>query len=806
VSDGAGGAIVVYVGSVQDPNVGFSIFAKHILACGGLDPTWPSSGVPLTSMQADIPVVAPDGTGGIYVAWQNAGFGAPGNVDIYAQHLLGTGVVDPAWQSDGLPVCTAPEGQSFPKIAADGANGAYVAWFDGRVPPLFHTFVQHLLPSGVDPVWTVNGVQATSTGFSQGIPEVCSDGAGGVIVAWGENRRVGTMRDIFAQRMSSSGSFLWGTTGARVTGASGNQDLFGLGGGSIDVKGVTQEQGSALMPDGSGGCFVTWADQRSGNVDVYAQRLISTGAAAPGWDANGVALTTAAGNQLSPLIVSDGSGGVIATWAEFGNNSVASISTQHVSASGAVDRPANGLAVIPSATMDYLHTMISDGSHGAILAWQDLSGGSNADDVFAQHVVTSGALAVDPVWPVGGAAVMTAAGFQSNSGSSWMARDGSGGFLVVAQDARDYPAGDHTDLYAQRVQAGGTLPQFALTGRVTASCGSGLNGVAVDAYLVGSGDLVGTGVSNSSGAYSIPGLCWGGSYTVTVVTPLDYAATAQDLPANSCASSADFGLTCVTATGTPQSMGYWKHEVGVATGGNGHGQLSPATLCSYLDLIAVHFNNNALNPVIVYQPPASGTCADKLQVARVLLDLQGNAAMIARARQMLMSLLLNVAAGNISQTHVISADGATVSQAITYCDNVIDSPTGNYERAKSIADDVNNGVTVPAGWIPLTTAQIAYRRGMEGVSFRAMPGAGGATRNFQFMTGARGPVSLRIFDVSGRLVAELYHGTMEAGPHSVSWNGRTSSGAGIARGLYFARLQTPRESPTIKVLELSAAN
>jgi len=30
------------------------------------------------------------------------------------------------------------------------------------------------------------------------------------------------------------------------------------------------------------------------------------------------------------------------------------------------------------------------------------------------------------------------------------------------------------------------------------------------------------------------------------------------------------------------------------------------------------------------------------------------------------------------------------------------------------------------------------------------------------MTGARGPVSLRIFDVSGRLVAELYHGTMEA--------------------------------------------
>jgi len=95
---------------------------------------------------------------------------------------------------------------------------------------------------------------------------------------------------------------------------------------------------------------------------------------------------------------------------------------------------------------------------------------------------------------------------------------------------------------------------------------------------------------------------------------------------------------------------------------------------------------------------------------------------------------------------------------------------------------------------------------MEAVSFRVKPGTGGATREFQFMTGARGPVSLRVFDVSGRLVAQLYRGNMEAGPHSVSWNGRTSSGAALARGLYFARLQTPRESPTIKVLELAAAN
>jgi len=349
-----------------------------------------------------------------------------------------------------------------------------------------------------------------------------------------------------------------------------------------------------------------------------------------------------------------------------------------------------------------------------------------------------------------------------------------------------------------------------VAGIVSADCptaGTPLVGVTVDAFSVGTGDLAATSATNATGGYTMPNLP-AGSYTVSVVIPLGFTAAAPQVPVtvSGGTSTANFALHCVTIAANSRSIGFWMHQIGVATGGNGKADVSAATLCSYLDLIAVHFNSNEINPVIVYQPPASGACSDKLQAARVLLDLQGNAAMIARARQQLLSLLLNVAAGYIGQTAVISLDGATVSQAITYCDNQIDSPTGDYEKAKTIADDINNGIKVPAGMIPLNTAQIAYRRGMEGVSFRVTPGAGGATRDFQFMTGARGPVSLRIFDVSGRLVAQLYQGTMEAGPHSVSWNGRASSGAAIARGLYFARLQTPRESPTIKVLELAAAN
>jgi hypothetical protein len=223
-------------------------------------------------------------------------------------------------------------------------------------------------------------------------------------------------------------------------------------------------------------------------------------------------------------------------------------------------------------------------------------------------------------------------------------------------------------------------------------------------------------------------------------------------------------------------------------------------LCSYLDLIAAHFNSNLLNPVVVYQPPSSGTCSAKLAVASQVLNLQGNVAMIARARQQLMSLLLNVAAGYLGQEQVISVDGATVSQAITYCDNVIDSPSGNYERAKSIADDINNAVLVPAGWIPLSTQKIDYARGHQSLAFRATPNPAHGFLTFQFSLPKAGPVDLRIFDVAGREVATLVDGPMEAGSHGVAWD---ASGPGSAHiGMYFARLRTSEGAVTLRVLQM----
>ena len=52
-----------------------------------------------------------------------------------------------------------------------------------------------------------------------------------------------------------------------------------------------------------------------------------------------------------------------------------------------------------------------------------------------------------------------------------------------------------------------------------------------------------------------------------------------------------------------------------------------------------------------------------------------------------------------------------------------------------------------------------------------------------------GFVSIRIYNINGRLVAELVDAAMTAGRHAVRWDGRTAAGQAAATGVYFYRLQ-----------------
>jgi hypothetical protein len=75
------------------------------------------------------------------------------------------------------------------------------------------------------------------------------------------------------------------------------------------------------------------------------------------------------------------------------------------------------------------------------------------------------------------------------------------------------------------------------------------------------------------------------------------------------------------------------------------------------------------------------------------------------------------------------------------------------------------------------------------------------TTTIRFDLPQRAPVSLRIYDVAGRLVRNLVAGsTLEAGPHEAAWNGQSESGQRLGAGLYFYRLQAGAFSATRRMV------
>jgi len=53
-------------------------------------------------------------------------------------------------------------------------------------------------------------------------------------------------------------------------------------------------------------------------------------------------------------------------------------------------------------------------------------------------------------------------------------------------------------------------------------------------------------------------------------------------------------------------------------------------------------------------------------------------------------------------------------------------------------------------------------------------------------------VNLSVYDVTGRLIVTLLDGQLDAGPHQVTWNGRTANGSPAAAGVYCYVLETSR--------------
>lgn len=82
----------------------------------------------------------------------------------------------------------------------------------------------------------------------------------------------------------------------------------------------------------------------------------------------------------------------------------------------------------------------------------------------------------------------------------------------------------------------------------------------------------------------------------------------------------------------------------------------------------------------------------------------------------------------------------------------------------------------------------------------AHPNPMSGTTRLRFTLGSSGRASLRLFDVTGRLVRTLHDAPLPAGPQELQWDGRGEDGRNVSAGLYFVRLATRDEVQSIKVI------
>lgn len=361
VSDDKDGVIIAW--SDWRSNIERDIYAQRMDRNG--NKLWPTDGAPVTIKNAreHSEKIIPDGLSGVIVVWEQQR--SNGTWDIWTQRIDSSG--NEVWPSGGKPLCTNSANRRNHKVQGDGKGGAIVVWQDERGND-FNIYGQHIDANG-NLLWSDTAKAICIAPGTQNNPKIDPEkNNNGVYISWVDSRN-GNDYDVYAQRLDSAGNLLWGPVGLPVVTAVGNQS-------AIDI----------LSNNKIDGLIVTWKDERSGNFDIYAQRLNATGA--PQWGTNGMVVCNANGEQLNPNIVSDNDTGAIVVWQDHRNTDW-DIFAQRIDKNGQTVWSANGEAVCTAPGDQTSPKNVPDSKGGSIFAWQD-ERTSGADDIYAHHLFASG--------------------------------------------------------------------------------------------------------------------------------------------------------------------------------------------------------------------------------------------------------------------------------------------------------------------------------------------------------------------------------------------------------------------------------
>ncbi len=822
---------------------------------------------------------APDSCGGVITAWQDAR-GTGGDTLVYIQRVDFFGQA--RWTPGGFPVApVSPGAQGPPSICPDGAGGAFVAWGEQRLATQAHdVYIQHVLASGItDPAWPVDGIALTAIPGQQWYPEVVADGAGGAIAAWSDERgNVDYRPDLYAQRISATGAILWAADGVPLVAEPGEQQVFHLGtvgmtyyhtlasdggGGVIGVwrdlrtgRGVeraqrlagptgapmwtpggvvlaatSNDQGNACVVADAGRAIFAWEDARGGGgccggePDIYAQSLSPGGAVL--WAPAGVAVCTAPQVQDLPIAAADGLGGAIIGWTDaratptpFGPGD---IYAQRLDAGGTPLWTPGGVALCTAPVNQYALDIVPDAKNGAIVTWID-DRNSAGYSLYAQHVDAAGTT----LWATDGQ-VVTSNVLDPTAGGPRAVPDGAGGAVFAWEDWRTSGT-NYTDIYAQQVGISGLVgvrgpSRYCLPdvcGHAYVDFGDAPEGIP--AYASGAfGHFPTCLAQTAAGTQEIA--C--GAAPGTAPGPTGYVRHDGTSP-----NAVGFGLGCgpanaqglavdndldgtVNATASPPFVipsetsacspavalyeyergggGLWfgADEIpGDADAGLATPDTMPAcrlaalkfkawscgqgTLTVYLNVLVDWSQDGDWNDVVACGTAAGPSCVPEWAVKNQAIQLVPGC-------NATMSQYFTAGPNAGPSWMRVTLTSSAVSDEFPWAGSA-NVPGGSFQGGET----EDYPVTVVA---PTLAVDDAGRPGA--LAFAAItPNPMRETAELRFTLAQAGDVALVLFDLAGRRVRSLAAGRFEAGSHEARWDGRDDAGAVAPSGFYFARLAT----------------
>ncbi|MDP8205565.1 MAG: T9SS type A sorting domain-containing protein [Candidatus Electryonea clarkiae] len=428
-------------------NMGRYIYAqKADISDGNL--TFETNGIPVRveepdrrygnyGVQMDSVAIAPDGIGGLLVAWHDNTGTYYKNVN--TQRINEYGVL--LWDEDGNSPTSRGNNverqrdKTRPRILPTDDGGMYVA---------FHKYVgnswyqqillQKMSPEG-EPEWTEedhNAVMVTQGDYDHTIEGLKYFEDGSVLVVFSRPSSPNYHPDIFAQRIDSDGMLQWDK----------NVSI-------CDAEGVQNRSKIANVNDG---VLVVWEDRRNdeNSSDIYGQVIFSDSHTR--WQNNGIALVEeeSSQRQIALGVRSDNEWSFWLSWTEYDESRNPDLYAQRFDWQGLpMLEPGSGIPVCVTETYQSDPRIVVGSEQDAYIIWED-EVDNYIIDLHYTHLDADGNPMADQYDGDG----MTLSNARHIQQDAVIARDGDGGFIAVWEDMRTTIEFFRYDIYAQRVNDG----------------------------------------------------------------------------------------------------------------------------------------------------------------------------------------------------------------------------------------------------------------------------------------------------------------------------------------------------------------